>query len=192
MEQIEAYKGKDGKIYFSKQECIEADKKYDACNSNVKFLHLVNKTLDDIVFDCQWHKIKPSIVKHDAICAEFNKLYCNEIFIKKRTKKDSLYFTLAVKNTPFDTPEYTVLINTKYAENQVGFCDDTMRKYLEPCIWAQKEKWIYALSRLALEQKEELRNQMQELATKMEAVRIASNHAEEAAEAIKKGKTYEV
>lgn len=161
MEIVNAYKSKDGTIYLSEQECIEADRKIDAATDNQRFMRQLNSLLNLILTDCCWHKLQ----------LPFNDAY----FIKKKTRLKSTSFTIAVTPQDSYTQNHLTFVNSNYEENQVGFCHDTLRGNLKPVFWDKKDVWLKSLLSLVDEQTAEILNAEKQLKTKQKNIERASD-----------------
>ena len=147
MQKIDAYRSKNGKIYFSKEECLIADEEYDKKDTKLKFLDKLCELTQDIVDDCKWHEITPELKGR----TENFDTFCKNIYIKKNktTKTGGVHTSIAFADNEDLAPTYITFVNTTYKEQQVGFCDNELRQFVDGFLWAQQDAWIKSLEGLA-------------------------------------------
>ena len=127
MEQITMYRSYNGKMYESKEECEAADETYIREDGRKKFLSAFEKLFSAALMDNKYHAT-------GLTCGEY------DLFIKRHINKKNVHIHLDAKVGD----DMLTFINTTYTEEQVGFCDPSLREYLERCFWNRQDKWIDA------------------------------------------------
>ncbi len=147
MEQITAFKGLDGKVYFSEEECFAADKKYEASDGKKKQLMYMTNLVSAIIPDGKWHKLE---VEYKDKC----------FYIRKKVTKKEVGFEIGfpdegfpekdevATNTMFIGNHIKTFVNPTYEENERGFCDNSLRDILSPLFWNRPDVWEKALCEL--------------------------------------------
>lgn len=139
MKEIKMYMSDNGNTYATKKEAEEADKAFKHESDKVKFLYTLEAAVSTFFSDTQW--------KDTGIELPEGKLYIRKKVYKG--KKDRFIIGTDYQDgnhgTVLTGGPSTNLVNSTYCEEQLGFCDDLYRDYLEDYFFDNQQAWFDAI-----------------------------------------------